>query len=314
MADQQGENLFFVQFIHPGKEATKIESASAPKGVKGWCPWNRADYKTGKWQHRRKFLVAQSKYSMLGQEEEGLVGFWGEWEGPSLAVNTPKPYRTPGRPKLFHIPAFYEPVDHKDKLDTDPFVFGNHFLYCGCQQHTDHQREGGAGETFLRRLDVGSVILFGSSTGGRFVLDTCFVVGGWIDYTSGEFDALRSVIPPLYESLTLKPQHVGNPTCESFRLYIGATKASPVGDMYSFAPCLPFFQTKCSGFIRPGLEIEGLITQSLTQGKKGSRIGCVEGMEQLWHHVVAQIETAGLARAHAIELAPRMFKLSPAPR
>lgn len=50
-------------------------------------------------------------------------------------------------------------------------MFGEQFHYTGCLQHTSK------GETQLRHLDPGSLILFGSCKDrARFVLDTVFVV------------------------------------------------------------------------------------------------------------------------------------------
>ena len=53
--------------------------------------------------------------------------------------------------------------------NTDPFVFGESFLYTCCQQFKNNR------PTQLRYLAPGSVILFGSHRGGRFLLDTVFV-------------------------------------------------------------------------------------------------------------------------------------------
>ena len=60
--------------------------------------------------------------------------------------------------------------------NTDPFIFGDRFLYSNCKQATS---------TRLRSLGRGSVIAFGSHTARRWVLDTVMVVAGSVDYCAG---------------------------------------------------------------------------------------------------------------------------------
>ena len=57
------------------------------------------------------------------------------------------------------------------RQNTDPWVFGNSFLYSNCKQLTPR-----GNPSALQGLSRGSLVLFGSSTGGRFVIDTVFVV------------------------------------------------------------------------------------------------------------------------------------------
>ena len=57
-----GENLCFVQFLHPGGEPT-------PKSGAGW---NRG-------KHTRKYLVVDGRYlNSHGRPMAGQVEFWGE--------------------------------------------------------------------------------------------------------------------------------------------------------------------------------------------------------------------------------------------
>jgi hypothetical protein len=72
-------------------------------------------------------------------------------------------------------PLLERPTSFRGLQSTDPYVFGDRFLYTGYQQHTN----GGARETQLRRPRRGSVILFGSCRDlARLVVDTVFVVAG----------------------------------------------------------------------------------------------------------------------------------------
>lgn len=290
----RADQLGVVQFIHPGKEQLAVKR-------NGWCPWNAATRSDKAWPHRRKFLVTKGSYFQNGSPSaDGLVGFWGEWEACSTARILPRPQRK-GEPYLCHLPAFYPPASHDGLLDTDPFVFGDHFLYNGCQQHTAHNKPGGAAETFLRRLSVGSMVMFGASIGEQFVLDTAFVVGDFHDYPNGSFEGIRDLVPPEYLDVTLQPQALGNLTVDSFRLYRGATAEARVGEMFSFTPCVPF---KGRGFVRPVITLPGVITPHLKQGKKFTPKAGLEGVREVWTEVKRQVEAAGCSVAHRIELKP----------
>lgn len=283
----RADELGVVQFIHPGKEQTKHR--------RGWCDWNVVAE-----PHRRKFLINKASYENGDSRGERLVGFWGEWEGPSYVKVAPRGAGN-GMPSCYHIPMYCEPESYEGKRDTDPFVFGDRFLYSGCQQHTAHHRPGGAVPTFLKRLAPGSVILFGSSVQRRFVVDTVFVVADHTEYQRGEYDVLQGLVPDEFYALSLKPQAAGNPTVASYRLYRGATLADPVHGMFSFTPCQPLDGNQI-GFPRPQIQLDVVVTQSLTQGKKFSRMESLGAVHETWAVVRRQVEAAGCAIAHRVEL------------
>ena len=289
------DTLAVVQFIHPGKEQTSVQ--------RGWCQWNSAVRSDKAWPHRRKFLLSQAAYlrrSVTSKSETGKIGFWGEWESPSYALEVRK--QGIDFPQFYHLPALYEPVSYEGLLDTDPFVFGKRFLYNGCQQHTAHNRPGGAVETFLRRLAVGSMILFGSSVRGRFVLDTVLVVSDYKDYPNGVFTELQGLVPKEYYAIALHPQARGNKTVDSFRLYRGAMLESPVAGMFSFVPCSPA-QGIRFGFVRPNIVLP-ILTQNLTQGKKLIPMHGHNAVLAVWTEVVQQVLATQCALAHYIEFSP----------
>jgi len=286
--------LAVVQFIHPGKEQNE--------SVAGWRFWNIATKKGAGWPHRRKFMIVEADYIDRGTLRNGLIGFWGEWEPPSKVI---KAIQSQGNePAYFHAPAYYEPESSEDHLDTDPFVFGNRMLYNGCQQHTHHHRPGGALDTKLRWLDRGSVILFGSSLGGQFILDTVFVVGDFVDYPRGDYEGLKGLgIPDEYWHISLYPQELGNQTVDSFRLYLGATYHDRVNGMFSFTPCQPMGQLR-KGFERPVIEVANLVTQILTQGKKINSMASLDDASKVWQAVRDQVTNCGCALAHHIPFQP----------
>ena len=285
------ERLGVVQFIHPGKEQTKI--------ARGFCRWNSATRSDKAWPHRRKFFACNADYIARGRHEHGLVGFWGEWEAPSLARSIPA--RSDEDPHFVHLPALSKPHSYDGLLDTDPFVFGERFLYCGCQQHTAHHHPDGARETFLRRLLPGSLILFGSSVAGRFVLDTAFLTHDSRDYPNAEFATLKGFVPAPYYGVSLYTQAAGNLSCDSFRLYRGTTPADGIGEAFSFTPCRPFAGV---GFRRPTLDIPGVITPILTQGKKFTEADAA-GVITIWREVRRQVEAQACALAYHVALAPK---------
>jgi len=190
------------------------------------------------------------------------------------------------------------PVSYDGLANTDPFIFGE-FFYTGCQQRTSR------GPTQLRYLERGSVILFGSCMGERhFVLDTVFVVDDWLDHDRTNFThILRSAVPAGYWEVTIAAWYQGaqeSLRCarpaqspESFRLYRGATADDPVEGMFSFFPCLPF-DARSRGFERPIIEIPGLITGNLKQGKRLNPQSTLRCTAELWGRVVEQLRSRGL--------------------
>jgi hypothetical protein len=284
------DQIALVQFIHPGGE----QGMTRP----GWCSWNISSK-----PHRRKFMYGVGAYDDGQQTAHGSIGFWGEWEAPSAVMRTKT---TNGHlPRYLHTPVYQEPESHEGLRDTDPFVFGDRMLYTGCRQHTHYDRAEGPIETALRRLDRGSVIVFGSAIQKRFVVDTVFVVGDHSDYPNREYESLDGLVSPEYHSITLKPSALAVPSVESFRLYRGATIDDPVEGMYSFVPCRPINHDEPL-FARPGIALPEMVTQNLTQGKKITAVNEARDLYKAWSSIREQVIGSGCAVAHNIELSPRM--------
>jgi hypothetical protein len=187
---------------------------------------------------------------------------------------------------------YYE--DHQDGLwrqNTDPWVYGDRFQYTGCLQHTRR------GPTQLRYLTRGSVILFGSCIGrARFVIDTVFVVDECTHHDEANWrEQLAGRVSDTYRAVTMGPWYASPlPEGQSHRLYFGATPERPVGDMFSFFPCLPLGDMH-EGFARPTISLPVYITPHLTQGKKMARDLSTAELAELWNAVVSQVEGQGLA-------------------
>jgi hypothetical protein len=262
-----------VQFIHPGGEHEPDDG-------------NEKHWNTG--EHKRKFLRNRGQY-VSGDAPDHLVTddllFWGEWEPESTVI------RRIGNP-VEHGPHYiYEPyygaVPTTWAQNTDPFVFGDSFLYSNCKQTTTH------GLTQLAMLGQGSVILFGSCIArSRFVVDTVFVVDRWVKFYPPNYEMeVAEHISKTFADVTLS--RIAHHTATPFTLYFGATHAHRVGEMFSFFPCVPDGQDE-RGFARPTIELPGQITNNLSQGKKMTIQADLPAMKACWDEVVRQVTKEGL--------------------
>ncbi len=266
---------FVVQFPHPGPE-----HQPRPPQVGTVMPWNRGP-------HKRKFLRASARYLVNGQAREGEVAFWGEWEAQSHVLEV---WRTEGPlPRFMHEPVYEAPAEGVKHQNTDPFVFGKNFLYTNCIQLRNGK---------LRRLSPGSVVLFGSSPEGGFVLDTVLVIGDGEHpaYEIGE----RHVLPdrPESDALVFRPlstseEHLGM----SCRAYRGRAYVAGVDQTFSYVPCRPIGGDV--RFARPLLEpigvLQEVITPSLRQQAKVTEVDDATARE-VWEHVGAVVEQHDLAQ------------------
>ncbi len=275
------DQIRLVQFIHPGGEHEPDDG-------------NEKHWNTG--EHRRKFLQSRGQYisgDMPGHVAQDDLVFWGEWEAESSVVKTIKSPLDYG-PRYIYKP-YYGAVPTTWAQNTDPFVFGDVFLYSNCKQATKR------GLTQLAMLSRGSVILFGSCIArSHFVIDTVFVVDWWMKFYPPNYKSeLAGHVPKTFEDVTLS--RIAHHTSTPFTLYFGATYNRRVGGMFSFFPCLP--QSRCKrGFARPIVELPGQITNNLTQGKKMTVQPELADIEACWSAVVRQVMDKGLALGVAATL------------
>lgn len=264
-----------VQFTHPGGQYIL-----SPKEQKTLIKeWNTGD-------HRRKFLIAKGQYvnnNVLSHIQDLL--FWGEWEPTSKILRTYSPFDPILAPTFLHSPfitlnkkglvvknsstlktglsksCFGRVVPgcvitYNQFQNTDPFVFGNAFYYSCCKQEQF---------TSLRHLDVGSIILFGSTISSKhggpyFALDTVFVVGEKRTYTAQTAQTdLAGFIPRYYDEI-MGFNTWGTKT--EFTCYKGATFNNPVNGMYSFVPCKTAERGSC-GFQRAKLTASDFASVSI---------------------------------------------------
>ena len=132
-----------IQFMHPGQYTNQ----------EGSIDWNIED-------HKRKLIkneVSSIKDCVLYKNKEGY--FWGEWEPESKCkkengyyIHTVKyPSNTIGNASTNCRNRCIK--SGNSPLNTDPYVFGNCFIYSNCLQATYNA---------LQNLDKDDIILFGS--------------------------------------------------------------------------------------------------------------------------------------------------------
>lgn len=275
-----------LQFPHPGSEHV------APTTV---MPWN-----TG--EHRRKFLLSPG--ALLEEDQQVTrhdeLCFWGEWEPPSVVVERwQERGRDPHLPRALHQPVLPDVATAPGKLqNSDPLVFGSAFRYSNCRQSTKttHRPQK------QQRLDIGSLILFGSKVGGGFVLDTCLVVASRTAYSLGDLVSpeavfTAAVVGPLLTAAADDGWHDIEDV--PLTLYAGATSQAPVEGMVSFVPALPRSAAP-QGFARPLLRLpDGVLNHNLTQQ---TRLHETDDVRPLYDEVVRQVREQGLDLAVSLDV------------
>jgi hypothetical protein len=236
-----------IQFFHPGSE-------SKPNPGDFYRGWNTPN-------HTRSFLTAPgtcvSSTDSRAPVDAQLL-FWGEWEGPATVrpIKANQNSTAKSFPNYMFIPhseRYPETVEFENGCNnTDPFVFGSEFIYCWCMQES---------KPTLRQLERGDVILFGSQSGGDFVLDTVFVVSSFLEYAHPDEllkhipDQPRVSAPLEFIEASIRPiKRKPNDEDKKFRLYRGATFDNPVNGMFSYAPAMQA-SIASLGFARPTLTL-----------------------------------------------------------
>ena len=277
------DSACFVQFPHPGDERdAELGTAWSPYYVGERCI-----------DHARKFMQLHGNWvAGDGTGHSGELWAWGEWEAQSELVRDLDTSGGPGLPRHLWRPYYVIPPEGYEGLhNTDPFIFGNEFLYSNCKQPA---RPG------LRRLGRGSVIAFGSKRGG-WVLDTVLVVASHVDYAVPEAClALADEAPEAFLAVTAGPLADSGEEA-TLRLYRGATPDDPVNGMFSFFPAMPAGRNV--GFERPDVELDpSYFTKTLPLNYKRSCGLPSELLRSLWEQLVAQVHDAGLVLGTYAEL------------
>lgn len=276
----------FVQFPHPGGEHEPDRG-----GKVGWNKLHRP--------HKRKFMRLRAEWiDEDGNRHSGDLHAWGEWEPESEVIPDFVPQDSdPHAPRHLWRPYWIPRNTYRGLHNTDPFIFGERFLYSNCGQAAPSK----AG---LKRLGEGSVIAFGSGkmVGGKrkWVLDTVLVIKDSIAFDPLDpRGALAGNVPDAFLSviggpLADDPKLARKPVEGGFRLYQGATPDDPVCGMYSFFPASPASDESC--FPRPVVSLDGdHFNPRSWQTPKGTRRELLtDELRRLWDSLVEQVRGAGL--------------------
>ncbi len=268
----------FIQFPHPGSEH---EPDSNDR-----ISWNRDDSKR---KHKRKFMQLCGEWiNSTGSRHTGELRAWGEWEPESTVLrrfNNSEPYG----PRYLWDPYYIERESYKGLYNTDPFIFGERFLYSNCHQ----KKTSNCG---MKHLARGSVIAFGSTKDGRYMLDTVFVVKSYCDYQESEaIEMLQDCTPAAFLAATARPIADGGGKGH-LRLYFGATPDDPVSKMFSFFPAIAAGSESSSSFPRPFITLrrEHFNPKSQRVPKGRGREVAMGRLYHLWDSLVEQVYSAGL--------------------
>lgn len=152
----------------------------------------------------------------------------------------------------------------------------------------------------LRMLSDGSLILFGSKSKGRFVLDTAFVVAESVSHTAGDYAVTAGPrVNRVFRETTLDPMYQQG--TRGARLYLGATASNPAGGMFSFVPCLPGREQRT--FARPVIDLgEPWIKPNRTQQAGTILVESGDELHELWQRVVAAVVEHGCALGVRVDL------------
>jgi hypothetical protein len=308
-----------IQFIHPGPEHGPDGKYQSIKS------WNDD-------KHKRKFLLSSGEYIENDTIKKGELVFWGEWEPPSDVEQLSAPANH--YPNWLHRPYlprnYMELVNKQPSLpprpkkgarpdiqysrqNTDPFVFGKHFLYGICLQSSLKK-----GSVFTARLPRGSLILFGSryeeNGSPCFHLDTVFVVADYIEfYTDRVFGiAVSGEDEELYKNISLRMGFCfSGDIIPHFkhRLYRGATWDKPYEGMYSFSPAKVCVKNNpAASAFSPVVVRDGqFISDSMMMGfnANGSRDNfSIAAVKKLWESIRDQCRNAGCVEAVRFEIPP----------
>ena len=287
----------FVQFPHPGGEHKPDRNRHKE--------WHHLEKK-----HGRKFMQFPGKWIADDDSSHcGELWAWGEWEPEShLICKLEQPCDNRDYPRFLWHP-YYVPKDNYGGLhNTDPFIFGERFLYSNC-----HQKEGSG----LTRLSEGSVIAFGSykrSGGERWWIDTVFVVANSEPYRVSEADRmLKDRTSDVFGIVTGGPlsdnREAGCGTDRLFRLYRGATPDDPVNGMFSFFPAYPAGGRE--GFPRPVIDLPSEhFNPACCRAPKGvSRERSRDQIRVIWKALIAQVRKVDLVLGTYAEMPPQRAHL-----
>lgn len=228
--------------------------------------------------HFRKFIQNNGLY-VDGLKElnpkQAKLYFWGEWEGNSIFNPFPKAdFRI--LPNGLHI-LFHSTVI-KGKQNTDPYIFGDSFKYCGCKQ-----------KGRLTYLVPDDLILFGTvlPSLNKFYIDTVFVIKE--NDSSANVQATgEATYSQVYKEETLEQldEYLKVPTKENNNKVYHSKTWWDDKEYFSFVPC------KLEDYDKVGFERLFIKLDNPTFGLSSNPTGisflknCRLSSQDLWKEIV----------------------------
>lgn len=246
--------LYFV--VHPVKEPPY---GRAKRGERIPVRWNIRK------PHRRKYMKRHGRYLDGNHLTENDLYFWGEYEAHSDCVL----FDEVNAPKAVHDVLYpvrgTDPIP-KNALNTDPYVFGNHFknICCGIRKKNQYS--------------PGDIIVFGRIIDVFFEFDTVFVVEKEV-----EIDPLRNTTQ--YYKACIEPLLNQG---KSVSYYYQGLPYSNIDHPFSFVPCTLNYSQKD----RPKLKLATFGSNVYMQGFQ-AKAQTVEFDPKLWPIILKAVKTAG---------------------
>jgi hypothetical protein len=275
--------ILTVQLNHPGAELPyKMGKGFSVRDGKVVREWNAAG------SHHRKFIRSKGEYLSQhnAQPIKGSIMFWGEWEGNAW-------YTHVGGAHAYGIHEPFFSLQPRNHQNTDPYVFGPAFRYAVCKQRGR-----------MHYLEPGSLILFGSSFGHGFALDTMMVVGSY--QTAQEVSQTNaSHYSDVYRQTTLEQlgaTYLGAGPDSRHRLYSGKTwHQDPT--FFSYTPCKPDTPDNAQTFPRVMFPFEGMQEWGFSSNPTGIKF-ISEGAasaRNIWQTITEHVLSQGYSLGISIE-------------
>lgn len=228
-------------------------------------------------KHKRKLIKTKGDTLIQNKlEKNKTLYFWGEWEPPSIFHILNNSTNQNHLPHHVHTPI----LTGNGKQNTDPFVFGDQFLYSNCRQSSRNSK--------LKYLEKGSIILFGSNKQEKFLLDTLFVVQDSIKINKSNLKEIKIRTPETFHKTVLEKINIEN----NYRLYFSATYKKPYNEMYSFFPCKT---EDPKDFSRPIIKYKGI-------KNKAQNFYEIENSDNFYKEIVKQVKDQGCGLGVRAEL------------
>lgn len=247
--------IYFV--VHPKAEPPY----GWPKiGSRITIPWNTTKH------HHRKYIKRRGEYLLGNKRTEANLYFWGEYEPMTEAEFVSRL----NAPKAIHdvlYPVRGTASIPKDALNTDPYVFGNHFknICCGIRKKNQYSPD--------------DIVIFGSINGIYFEFDTVFVVEKKV-----EINPLRNTTQ--YYKACIEPLLRQG---KSVSYYYQGLPYSIISKPFSFVPCTLNYSQKDH---RPKLELADFGSKVYMQGFQ-AKAQAVDFDPQCWQKILDAVEAAG---------------------